>query len=316
MWFKNIQFYRLNKGIEINGLEALLEAKAFVPCGKQQPFSSGWCAPMQGLSEQLLHSAQGYHMLCVKKQERVLPSSVVKEVLQERIQKLEQEQGYKAGRNQKTELKELITQELLPKAFTRTQLTYAYLDTRNGWMIIDSASATKADDLVSLLRESIGQLPLVSPAVQQSPRDVMTSWLNESRSVPACMEILDEAELEDAAEEGAIIRCKRQQLFSDEIMGHLNVGKQVKRLLVDWREQVQAVIGDDLVIRRLKFSDTLQDEASDSGQEDAAAAFDADFCLMAGTISEFLPDLLECFGGEEAGLQSSMQKHQEEALTN
>jgi recombination associated protein RdgC len=310
MWFKNIQFYRLNKGLEIEGLEALLDSKAFQPCGKQQPFSYGWCAPMQGHSEQLLHSAQGYHMLCAKKQERVLPASVIKEVVQERILALENEQGYKVGRNQKTELKELVTQELLPKAFTRTQLTYAYLDTRNGWMIIDSASATKADDLVSLLRESIGQLPLVSPAVQRSPREVMTAWLTQEQPVPEYIDILDEAELEDSSEDAAIIRCKRQPLFTDEILGHINAEKQVKRLLVDWREKLQAVFGDDFVIRRIKFSDVLQEEASDAGQEDAAAAFDADFCLMAGTVSEFLPELLNCFGGEEVGLKKSMEKNQ------
>jgi recombination associated protein RdgC len=88
------------------------------------------------------------------------------------------------------------------------------------------------------------------------------------------------------------------------MQGHLRAGKQAVRLAVEWNQRLSCVLGDDLIIRRLRFADVLQEEAANSG-EDAAALFDADFALMSLELAAFLPNLLEVFGGEEQGLEKA-----------
>jgi len=126
----------------------------------------------------------------------------------------------------------------------------------------------------------------------------MTHWV-KGQELKDDFEILDECELKESDEEGAILRCKRQDLSSDEIQMHLNSGKEVTKLTVNWNEALECILHDDLSIKRLKFSDELQEQASNDGAEDAAAQFDADFNLMTGELARFIPRLIEILGGEQ-----------------
>lgn len=127
----------------------------------------------------------------------------------------------------------------------------------------------------------------------------MTSWLR-GEDAPAKLDILDECEMREPGEDGSIIRCKRQDLFGDEVGSHLDNGKLVHKLAVDWNEQLKLLLNDDLSVKRLKFCEALLTEAEDAGSEDPAAKLDADFALMSATLTDFLPQLLNYFGGNKA----------------
>jgi len=49
---------------------------AFRPCGPHEEFAYGWTSPLGKTAQQLVHSANGFMMLCVKKK-KVLPAAVV-----------------------------------------------------------------------------------------------------------------------------------------------------------------------------------------------------------------------------------------------
>jgi len=95
------------------------------------------------------------------------------------------------------------------------------------------------------------------------------------------------------------VRCKRQDLTSDEIQQHMEAGKQVTQLSLAWQDKLSFVLDDKLIIKRLRFEELLQDQAEQDGGEDALAQQDASFLLMMMTFREFLPALFEAFGGEE-----------------
>ena len=63
----------------------------------------------------------------------------------------------------------------------------------------------------------------------------------------------DECELRDPAEAGAVVRCRRQDLESDEVREHLKSGKQVFQLGLEYDERVSFVLGEDLTVRKLRF---------------------------------------------------------------
>ncbi|WP_293726447.1 recombination-associated protein RdgC, partial [Thiolapillus sp.] len=113
------------------------------------------------------------------------------------------------------------------------------------------------------------------------------------------IQIGDECELRDLMEDGAIVRVRREDLFSDEIRVHLEAGKRVMRLALTWEERVSFLLDEKFQLKRLRFQDAVLDEAGDVGAETVAERFDADFAIMTGEFSRFLPELITLFGGEE-----------------
>jgi recombination associated protein RdgC len=299
MWFKNLSIFRLTEDFTLTPaeLEEKLQQMAFRPCGSHEEFSFGWTSPLGKSSEQLVHSANGFLMLCGKKEERVLPASVVNEMLQEKILETEEQQGRKLAKKERTALKDELIFELLPRAFTFSNKTYAYIDPKGGWLIVDAASAKKAEDLLSSLRKCLGSLPAVPLNTIEKPVKVMTEWLVNNQA-PDDITIEDECELRAPEEEGGIIRCKRHDLSLPEIKNHLDTGKEVIKLAVNWSDRIAFIIDENLAVKRLKFLDLIQDQVADIDTGSEAEQFDVDFSIMSLELANFLPRLLELFGGE------------------
>ena len=299
MWFKNLAIYRLTESFN-DSPEILAEKLAtmpFTPCTKQQQFSAGWTAPLAESEDALVHSANGFMMLCLKKQEKVLPNAVVAEIVAERVEEAEEKQGRKLARKERAELKDEVIFELLPQAFAFSKKTFAYIDPKGGWVVVDAASPKKAEDLLSLLRKTLGSLPVVPPTTKNRPSSVMTQWLIEEKS-PINIHVEDECELRSPEEDGGIIRCKRHDLSAPEIKSHLDTGKQVSKLAISWSERLAFIVDESLMIKRLRFLELIQDQVADTQAGDESEQFDVDFSIMTAELAHFLPHLLEVFGGE------------------
>jgi len=312
MWFKNILLYRFTKPFETSNetLETLLAESPFKPCGPTETSQLGWTSPIQK-SEQCVHVAQNYWMICLQKQERILPGSVVNEQVQEKVNAIEEEQHRKVTRKEKTELKEEITLQLLPKSFTRTSRHYAYLTPDKGYMVINTSSAKVADELTSLLRKSVGSLPIRIPSVNQAPSSVMTHWVTEDNALPENFTLGYECELTSNGDEKGSIKYKGLELDQDQIDQQIKSGMEVSKLAVEWRETMSFILGSDLSIKRIKFGDMLQEQLSDSNAEDAAAQFDAGFAIMTHEFDKLIPEIFDAFGGEDTSAIIDEQKTDE-----
>lgn len=301
MWFRNARVFRFTKPFDITAeaLEEKLQEDAFKPCGPQETSRQGWVSPMGKHSDLLVHSAGGYHLIALRKEEKLLPASVIKELVDEKAEMIEAEQHRKVRRKEKDELKEEVTLEMLPRAFSKNRRCYAYLAPADGVLVVDAGSSKQAEDLASTLRKSLGSLPVRPPAVEQAPAFTFTGWLNESIDLPASIELGTECELKDTSEDGGVVRCKGLDLQGDEIRSHLDAGMQVTKLSVTWDDNLSFVLDEELGIRRLKFGDTLQEKLDDVDADDAAARFDAAFSLMTLELARLIPGLLEALGGED-----------------
>jgi recombination associated protein RdgC len=299
MWFKNLSIFRLTEAFTLSSeeLEQKLESMSFRSCGPHEEFAFGWTSPLGKTSQQLVHNANGFLMLCGKKEEKVLPAAVVNEMVQEKILEAEDKQGHKLSKKERTALKDELIFELLPRAFTFSSKTYAYIDPNGGWLIVDAASAKKAEDLLSSLRKCLGSLPAVPLNTIEKPITTMTAWLINNQA-PEDIIIEDECELRSPEEEGGIIRCKRHDLTLPEIKNHLDTGKEVIKLAVNWADRISFIIDENLSIKRLRFLDLIQDQVADVEANNEAEQFDVDFSIMSLELSNFLPRLIELFGGE------------------
>ncbi|AMX02315.1 recombination-associated protein RdgC [Microbulbifer thermotolerans] len=298
MWFKNLRVYRLTKAFSLTAekLNELLEPHAFVPCGSQDAARYGWVPPLGRHGNQLVHAANGYLMVCAKKQEKVIPAAVVNEKVEELAQAISDKEARQVGRKERQNLKDEVLLEMRPKAFAKSRLQYAYIAPKDGWVVIDAASASAAEELLENLREAISSLAVVPLAAKNLPQQTMTHWLTAPEA-PAQFEFGHETELRDPKDSGSVIRCKNQDLCAEEIHNHLVAGLQVHKLGLVWRGGVEFIVDDQLAIKKLKFSDALLEKADSIDSENAAQRFDADFSVMTLEISALLKDLLAAFGG-------------------
>jgi len=299
MWFKNLAIYRFTESFSLTAeaFDQKLQQQPFRPCGAHDEFSFGWTSPLGKYSDELVHANNGFFMICAKKEEKVIPASVINEMLQEKVGEIEELEARKVTGKERTRIKDELIFDLLPRAFSFSRKTYAYIDSQGGWLVVDAASPKKAEDLLSQLRKCLGSLAVVPIGASVKPSPIMTAWLLH-HDTPNDIVIEDECELRSPEEEGAIIRCKRHDLALPEIKNHLDNGKQVIKLAVSWADRLSFVLDENLLVKRLKFLDLIQEQAADIEAIDDAEQFDADFSIMSAELAQFFPRLLELFNAE------------------
>lgn len=296
MWFKNVMIYRLTTPLSLDSetLEAQLQAQQFSPCSQHDLQKFGWSHPLVG--SELCHFAQGKQFLLVShKEEKLLPANVVKSTCDERIAELEEKEQRKLKKTEKQAIKDDVVSTLLPRAFSKHQFTSVWLDLAQQLVYVDAASAKRAEDTLALLRKSLGSLPVVPLAFAFPPSEVMTGWIAKGHT-PAWLNLLEEAELKDFNTD-SVIRCKRQDLESDEVLNHLQAGKFITKLAIDWETHFSCVLNEDGTLSRLKFADEVREKNELILKEDKAQRFDADFLLMTEELKLFTEKLLEEWGG-------------------
>jgi len=296
LFFKNLALYRLSEPVTLSHeqLDEALETSAFRPCGGLEPFSYGFEPPLGREGQTFVHVANGRSLICARREERILPAAVVREAVDERIADIEAREFRTVHRKEKQRMRDDLTFELLPRAFTRSVRTYGYLCPQGGWLVVDAATPTKAEDFANLLAETVPDLSIVPYVPDVSVSELMTRWLREGQ-LPSGLSLADECEMRDPAHEGSLVRCQRQDLVSDEIRAHLRAKKEVRSLGLGFEDQLTFSLTAEMQIKRLRYEgvDALDDELS--GLDDAAR-FDADFAFMSATLAPLLERLVQLCG--------------------
>lgn len=297
MWFRNLQLYRLRGWtLSAEALEERLARQPFQPCGGMDMESRGWVPPRGGEATALVHALGRRLLIALGTEQKLLPASVVRQYADERAQEIEAQQGYRPGRKQLREIRDQVTDELLPRAFSRRRSTWAWIDPVGGWLAVDAASQSRAEELLESLRRSVDDLPAALLRTRLSPAGAMTAWLAEG-DAPAGFSIDRDCELLAPGEDKATVRYVRHALEAPEIREHIGQGKQVTRLALTWNDRISFVLHENLQVKRLAFLDLLK-EQSEQEAADADALFEAEFAIMSGEFERFLPALVEALGGE------------------
>lgn len=293
--FKNICIYRLSRDIRITGecLEKALAQYPFTPCGSQDMARTGW-VPTIGDLFVLQHEQQ--FLLTQKHEEKILPSAVLKAELDKKVEALQLQQGRKLKKTEKDSLKDEVLHTLLPRAFPRSKLTRMWIDAKEGLVFVETASARNAENMLALLRKSLGSLPVV-PFTPQNPVELtVTEWLKAG--FPQPFAVGDEASFKAILEDGGAIRAMKQDLLSDEMMAHVEAGKVAVSISLHWADRATFRLVDDLTIKKLNFCDELHDQNDDIDREDANLRLKADFILFTGEFSTLFAQLVVALGGE------------------
>ena len=181
MWFTNLHLFRLHDAPQLE-FEALLDAMAehaARPLHGSDSRRLGWSAIASSdwHGDARLVELQGHRLLTALRQERILPSEVVREETAERVAAIEASECRKLRRQEKQAIKEQVVEELLPQAFIRRQRIDVWWDTTRGLIGVNCASRTRAEEALDFLRETLGSLKVTPLASQTLPMRAMTQWL-------------------------------------------------------------------------------------------------------------------------------------------
>lgn len=289
MWFKNLMLYRLTDWTETaESLSRQLARQPLQPCGGSEIQRHGWLPPHE---EDFVHSWSPHLWITLGTDRKLLPASVIAQQTRLRGEEFEQSRGYKPGRKQLKDIKEAVVDELLPRAFSVQRRTHAWIHPERQWLIIDSATPARAEELLETLRKndlSFGAVPL---RTRLSPVTAMTDWLIND-SLPHVFTIDRDCEWRARQDERMKVRYAHHALDSQEMRQHVQSGKDVTRLAMTWGQKISFVLDDAWQLRRLAPLDILTEREATEDR-----GFDSDFALMTVELTALLDDLIEALDG-------------------
>lgn len=304
MFFRNLTLFRFPTACaaELQGLaldEALGQHLLKAP-GPLELQSTGFVSPMGPSELELSRTLMDATFITLGEERKLLPGSVLQRELTKRLDHIRETEGRGTSGRERRRLRDEILTTLLPQAFVQARRLRGFLDVAGGWAVIDTSSRKQAETYVTRIREALGSFPAVPVNAECSPRALMTAWV-DGEPLPEGFALGDRAELRDPVDGGARVTLRDQELGAEEVLEHLKGGKQVFALELVFEGRLSFVLGDDLVLRKLRFLEAAT-EALEHGERDTQRAeFDAVSALQVGELRRLLGRLEAVLGLSKAG---------------
>ena len=314
--FKSLIAYRISPlwPADLAAIEEALAKSPFIECGATQQKSAGWVPPRGEAHGALVESIGGQWIARLMTETKSVPGDVLARKVKEKAARIEQETGRKPGRKESKELKDEALLDLLPMAFTKQASTWVWVDPTERLLGLDTSSQGRADEVVSLLVDSLPGLSVSLLNMNTSPQAAMAHWL-ATQEPPAGFSIDRECELKAADESKAVVKYGRHPLDIAEVQEHIKQGKLPTKLALTWDDRVSFVLTEGLQIKKLAFLDSVFE-----GTKADEGGFDTDVAIATGELRKLIPDLVEALGGEsESGVAAALQAKGEavvEAITS
>ncbi|WP_288729855.1 recombination-associated protein RdgC [uncultured Pseudoxanthomonas sp.] len=282
MFFRNLTLFRFPTSLDFSELDAQVAQAPLKPVGPLEMNSRGFINPFGRSEDVATHRADDAIWVSVGGEDKLLPGAVVNELLARKLDEIEAKEGRRPGGKTRKRLKDDLLHELLPRAFVKPSRTDALIDARSGFIAVDASSRKSAENVVSELRRVMGSFPAMPINAEIAPRAILTGWI-AGEPLPEGLSLGEECEMKDPIDGGAVVKCQKQELRSEEVDKHLEAGKQVTKLALNLDDHVSFVLGEDLIIRKLKFLDGAVDQLDDN-IDDLRAELDARFALMSAEV--------------------------------
>ena len=294
MFFKNAIVYECSNTEVLNNINnELLQEITFKPCGSTDTVKGGFVSPVDNPDELMLN-VQGQILLRYKIEQKILPSTVIKQTHIEKINKQEELLNRKLSKCEKATLKDEVLIDLIPRAFSKYNYYWLWIDMQNKRVIVDCSSFKLAEDILAMLRKELGALALTPLSIDKPLEQIMTTWVKEKLCFPPFV-LGDKAELKDPLEGNGIINCKNQEITSAEMVNHLDSGKWITKLKIRDERGVSYVLDENFTFKQIRFDPNILDENEDIPVEDKVARVEADFFLMTKTLSNSINDIKPVF---------------------
>lgn len=304
----NVLTYRFTQPIPLHDLEALSEAlqtKAARNPASQELSTMGFIEPLGVDDEYAEPIGPKGIFIAARKSERLLPGKVVKQNVEAKVREIEQEQMRKVYAKEKARIKDEIVQAMMPHAFVSHSRLNALICPP--YVFVETTSAKKAEELLSLLRSALGSLPLRPVGTKVSPIVSFTEWVkNPDLSAPAAFSLGESFQSRGASEESSTLSGKNVDLSEDDIVQLIESGRRVNQLELIWKPEgtsfdIPFTVNEMLGIKGIQWPEELHQHIRDDIGEDESKVTEAraTLLLVQDLMLKLLDDLLGALGGEE-----------------
>lgn len=289
MWFNNALVFHYDID-DASKLHEHLASDPLKPCPPHARFIYGW---LPAHADEMVHEIAGSQLVCMGKEERILPRGVIQKILSEKVQTWEAQNNRTMKRAEKAQMAEELEFELLPKSFTIQKKQLAIFDTVSERLIINTASANQAAQFTSLLRKSVPGLSIEPLEYETNLSNLFAEWIQKPHTLPKNFALASDCLLFSPDDEKKKLNCKGYELPADEILTLLSQGLAPAEISLVWCERIQFTLTQDMVIKRMKCMDYLVDEFQEIGQlEEEYQQQDASLTLLTGELRSLIDDLL------------------------
>lgn len=284
--FKNILIYQFDEPFTLTSfeLEAELSKVPLRECGRDELETFGWL-PAFTNGENFVEESNGAYFIRLGMEQKKVPRLAIKTAVEKRARDNKIDISTRARYK---EVEEVVLNELVAQAFPEQSSMMAYIDVKKGWLVVDATSEKKASTLTAVLRKTLGSLPVTGVAPQVELSMVMTHWVQNGLPSERFI-FMDEVEMKEQKEEGGTARYKGIPLESKEIQQNVNEGWYVTRLGLVYDELVTLSLGEDFVLKRLRYLDSFQEQLELSDDPNAVAQSNA--FLQVDTFRNLVSDL-------------------------
>lgn len=313
--FSQLSVYPINleKFPTNDKLAELLNNKHFVPCGDMDLYSEGFVSPVtlaadpylltkkeKKLSYELFNTIQFSFL----REEKIIPNAVIKRHLDEYINQINQQENRHVGSKERTELKELIINQLLPSAFSKFNYTSGFIDQKRHLLWVDSASDSKASYFINHLRRVLGGLNVALPQTPESATQLFNNWLASGEG-EGNFTLGDSCELRGPEDDPVVLKISKADL-SLHVDHTLQHNKNATQLNVIWQDKVSFTVSPDFRLRRVKFLPSFHQELEELAQKSnhkegnmdyLAALWIAQYRLQVQVLGDAITELFDLLGG-------------------
>lgn len=297
MWLRNLCVFLGTEpfGWSAAELDEALTAALCPECGSQTVSVGGFVPPIKG-EPAMAHVVDNLALCTYQEISRVLPGPVLAEEVEERIGRIEAKEARSVGRREKADIRDQAHFELLPRAFTRSKRTTCIIDLNDHCVWVDASSETRAETVVTALRETLGSLPVTRPEPRMNVAEELSRWITDSHALPAGFECGDRCLLESNNETKSSIRINTMDLQKDEVRAHLDNGLQTTKLNIAVDDAIEFDIDHNLDLKRIRALDVIQDGLDGVDADDAVAELTARLALQGQTLRSVLGRMNNHFG--------------------
>lgn len=293
--FRSVRFFRLTSPWPETeqAVSDHLASFAFRPCGPYSERSSGWEPPAGDADGPLCRRVDGADLLRLRSQTRLLPTAAIDDALEVRLIEYCERTQSEPTRSEKRKLKEQTRDELLPKAFVKSQRTSGFVIASERMIAVDALPDARAEHFLEHLRSSIGSLEAVPLGFNRSVSELlMRIFLGDA---PRSFALGRECRMCDPSDTKASIRCVDMDLTDPAVHKHVREGMRLTHLGVEFANVLSCTIDENGGIGKLRIVGTDVDE--DLPDEDPLARLDAEFALLTGTLRQLMSALQQALGG-------------------
>lgn len=280
------------EGITPESIDACVQRRVFAPLTQLDLVTRGFVPPVDG-TESMVRRTQNIIEVCIREDQKVIPSSFVKEELKKEVEKFSAAHGFTPGKKTIRDIRNYVITEIAAKALFKTKYIRAVFDFDQNILIIDQSSANKSNDIAQLLLRHIGPDAVIRLwKTATTPTTRFNQWILDHVDLPSDLYIDNKALFKDY--DGGTVRINKEDVTREEIKNLVETGRLCNELALTIDQVISFVLTNDLIVKKIDYLPIKDDSRVEMSEEEL---HDADTLISVHSIRQIFEIMNEAMGG-------------------